>query len=132
MAISSSPAAQVGEGCTRREAIRYARTAARKPHKRHCPRGLPSTRTYLQKTIQEQGKVRILILFAEDYRAADMLAIGDLANYAVDHDALEKLALVGAPPWAGGGARSISIHANAELRSFARDKQAAALEWIKS
>ena len=87
---------------------------------------------YLQKTIQEQGKVRILILFAEDYRAADMLAIGDLANYAVDHDALEKLALVGAPPWAGGGARSISIHANAELRSFTRDKQAAALEWIKS
>jgi len=87
---------------------------------------------YLQKTIQEQGKVRILILFAEDYRAADMLAIGDLANYAMDHDALEKLALVGAPPWAGGGARLVSIHAGAELKSFERAKLAAAFEWIKA
>jgi hypothetical protein len=87
---------------------------------------------YLQKTIQEQGKVRILILFNQDYRGADMLAFGDLANYAVDQNALEKMALVGAPQWAGGGARFVSIHAGAELKSFAREKLAAALEWIKA
>ena len=87
---------------------------------------------YLQKTIQEQGKVRILILFDDDYRGADLLAFGDLANYAMDHNALEKMALVGAPPWAGGGARLVSIHAGAELKSFARDKLAVALDWIKA
>jgi hypothetical protein len=86
----------------------------------------------LQKTIQEQGKVRILVLFEQGYRGADLLAFGDLANYAVDHDALEKMALVGAPPWAGGASRFVSIHAGAELKSFERDKLAAAMEWIKA
>ncbi len=87
---------------------------------------------HLQKTIQEQGKVRILILFERDYRGADLLAFGDLANYAVDHNALEKMALVGAPPWAGGASRLVSIHAGAELKSFERNKLAAAMEWIKA
>jgi hypothetical protein len=87
---------------------------------------------HLQKTIQEQGKLRILILFGENYRGADLLAFGDLANYAVDHHALEKMALVGAPPWAGGASRLVSILAGAELKSFERDALAAAMEWIET
>jgi hypothetical protein len=87
---------------------------------------------YLQKTIQEQGKVRILILFHENYRGADLLAFSDVANYAVDHNALEKMALVGAPPWAGGASRLVSILAGAELKSFERDALATAMEWIET
>jgi hypothetical protein len=78
----------------------------------------------------EQGKVRLLVEFADFHGWSDHALWNDL-NFAAEHSRdIERLAMVGATEWEDWMAKVAEPFTKAEIRRFGPEQTDMAREWI--
>ena len=87
----------------------------------------------IEKRIKAQGKARVLIEWGENFSGWSPKAMIDDARLGFAHwNDFEKLALVGAPKWAGFFARLFDAVSKGAVKVFDADQYEEALAWASS
>lgn len=87
----------------------------------------------LEAIIREHGKARVLFDMGNEFHGWEPAAAWDDARFGLAHRSdFEKMGIVGGPQWVGWGLKLGALLMSGEIKSFTREQQAEALEWIKA
>jgi hypothetical protein len=87
----------------------------------------------LEAVLQEQGKMRLLYLLAEDFEGWEAGAMWDDTKFGLKHRKdFEKVALVGGARWMEVLMKLFGTLMEGEIKNFPREQLQDAWEWLKS
>ena len=87
----------------------------------------------LEKLIEVQGQINVLILFDESFEGWEMGAMWDDAKFGLKHvNDFKKLAVVGASSLVEWGAKVGAHLMSGEVKTYAADEFEAAVAWVKA
>lgn len=84
------------------------------------------------RVIAEQGKARVLLDFADDYKGYEMKACLEDIRYSVRHlRNFEKCATINAPAWAKVAVKILDTVTSCKSRAFEKHRRDEAWGWIE-
>ncbi|RJX28395.1 MAG: STAS/SEC14 domain-containing protein [Desulfarculus sp.] len=85
----------------------------------------------LEALIKQHGRVKVMLIFAMDFRGWEAKAAWDDAAFGLKHRKdCAKLAVVGAPSWVNWGAKVGGHFMSGEIKTFAAGQEDAAWKWV--
>ncbi|MGR3174077.1 MAG: SpoIIAA family protein [Candidatus Scalindua sp.] len=86
----------------------------------------------LNQLIQEYGKIRVLMYFAENFAGWETEAAWDDAKYGIKHrNDFEKIAVVGGSKWVEWVTRISAYFIDGKVKTYEASDFQAAISWVK-
>ncbi len=86
----------------------------------------------LNQLIQEYGKIRVLMYFAENFAGWETEAAWDDAKYGIKHrNDFEKIAVVGGSKWVEWVTRISAYFIDGQVKTYEASDFQAAISWVK-
>ena len=86
----------------------------------------------LNQVIQEYGKIRVLMYFAENFAGWETEAAWDDVKYGIKHrNDFEKIAVVGGSKWVEWVTRISAYFIDGQVKTYEASDFQAAISWVK-
>ena len=87
----------------------------------------------LEAIIAEHGKARLLLDMGDEFKGWEPKAAWDDARFGLAHRKdFEKMAVIGGPRWVDWALKLGALMVRGEIRSFAAERRAEAMQWVKA